>query len=333
MFVCAPKGIFLYLFIKKFTETTMKKILLSTLGVAALALGVNAQAYIPNSGFESWGTQTGEDPQPQGWISYNVFTSPLIPGGSSNPTSVSQAGTPDNYQGNYSAKIETVTLVSNPSPSDVPNTAGAMYTGSVALAPPYLFPGYASQQRPQTMTYYTKYTPSGTDTAMAIVAITHWNGMSRDTIAYGIDYIPSAISAYTMRTVALVYDPAFVNTIPDTIAIAFSASGFFNPQVGSSMWVDAVAFSGYVGVDEQLNNAGVSVYPNPSAVSTQFDVTVDNAAQVVVYDMTGREVSRENFNGKVARVNSAALANGSYSYSIISNEAEVLSRGQFAVAH
>lgn len=311
----------------------MKKILLSSITVAALALGANAQAYIPNSGFESWGTQTGEAQQPQGWISYNVFTSPLIPGGNTNPISVTQAGTPDNYQGNYSAKIETVTLVANPSPSDVPNTAGAIYTGSVALASPYLFPGYASQQRPQTLTYYTKYTPVGTDSGMAIVAVTHWNGSSRDTIAYGIDIIPTAIASYTMRTVALVYDPTFVNTIPDTIAVAFSASGFYNPQVGSAIWVDAVAFSGYVGIGEQINNNGVSVYPNPSATSTQFDVTVENAAQVVVFDMTGREVARENFNGKVARVNSAALANGSYSYSIISNEAEVLSRGQFAVAH
>lgn len=311
----------------------MKKILLSTVTVAAFALAANAQAYIPNSGFESWGTQTGEDQQPQGWISYNVFTSPLIPGGNTNPTSVSQAGTPDNYQGNYSAKIETVTLVANPSPTDVPNTAGAMYTGTVALASPYLFPGYASQQRPQSMTYYTKYTPAGTDTALALVTITKWNGSSRDTIAYGIDYIPAAVASYTMRTVAIVYDPAFVNTIPDTIAVAFSASSIYSPQVGSAMWVDAVAFSGYVGIAEQANNSGVSVYPNPSATSTQFDVTVDNAAQVVVYDMTGREVSRENFNGKVARVNSAALANGSYTYTIISNEAEVINRGQFAVAH
>lgn len=314
-------------------ETTMKKILLSAVAVAAFGLAGNAQAFIPNAGFESWGTTAGEDIQPTGWMSYNVFTFSLFDPSNQNPTSVTQAGTPDNYQGNYSARIETVTLVNNPSPSDIPGTAGALFTGAVVFSPPYMFPGYASQQRPASLSYYAKYTPAGADSAYCFVSITRWNGSSRDTIAVGWDGMTSAISSYQQRTVAMVYDPAHANTIPDTISILFSASSPIAPVAGSVLWVDAVAFSGYVGVDEIANNNGVSVYPNPSATITQFDVAVDNAAQVVVYDMTGREVSRENFNGKVARVNSAELANGSYRYSIISNEAEVLSRGQFAVAH
>lgn len=311
----------------------MKKNLLSIVAVAVSALAANAQTFIPNSGFESWGTTTGEDQQPQSWISYNVFTSPLIPGGSGNPTSVTQAGSPDNYQGNYSARIETVTLIANPDTNNVPATAGALFTGSVALTSPYMFPGYSSQQRPATMSYYAKYTPVNGDSAFGVVAVTRWNGSGRDTIAIGWDIMNTAISAYQLRNIALLYNPAFVNTIPDTISIMFSASGMIAPQQGSVLWVDAVAFSGYVGIQEAAINNGVSVYPNPSSAFTQFDVIADNAAQVIVYDMTGREVVRENFNGKVARVNSSELANGSYTYSIISSENEVLTHGQFGVAH
>lgn len=311
----------------------MKKILLSTVAVAALTLAANAQAFIPNSGFESWGTTAGEDIQPTGWISYNVFTFSLFETTGANPTSITQAGTPDNYAGNYSAKITTVTLQSNPSPADIPNTAGVLYTGSVAFTAPYLFPGYSSQQRPASMSYYAKYTPVGTDSAFCLVSITRWNGTSRDTIAWGYDLMPAAIAAYQQRNVVMNYNAPFANTIPDTISIMFSASALIAPQVGSALWVDEVAFSGYVGVSERDNNNGVSVYPNPSSTITQFDVTAENASQVIVYDMTGREVIRENFNGKVARVNSAELANGSYTYSIISTENEVLSRGQFGVAH
>lgn len=311
----------------------MKKILLSTVAVAALSLSINAQAFIPNSGFEAWGTTAGEDIQPTGWISYNVFTFSLFETSGANPTSVTQAGTPDNYQGNYSAKITTVTLVSNPSPADIPGTAGILYTGAVAFTSPYLFPGYSSQQRPSSLTYYAKYTPVGGDSAYCAVIVTKWNGSSRDTIAYGIDGFGGTTTSYAQRTVAMVYDPAFATTIPDTISIGFSSSSFIAPQVGSALYVDALAFTGYVGVDDIAANNGVSVYPNPSSTNTQFDVTVDNAAQVVVFDMAGREVARENFNGKVARVNSALLANGSYTYSIISTEAEVLNRGQFGVAH
>lgn len=311
----------------------MKKTLLSAVAISAFALTASAQTFIPNSGFESWASTAGEDQQPTSWISYNVFTFSLFETNGANPTSVTQAGSPDNYQGNYSAKITTVSLVSNPSPADVPNTAGVLYTGSVSFTTPYLFPGYASTQRPASLSYYAKYTPVNSDSAYCLVAVTHWNGSTRDTVAVGADYISTAISAYQMRTVAMVYDPAFANTIPDTISILFSASSPTAPQVGSALWVDAVAFSGYVGMDENMNNNGVSVYPNPSATITQFDVTTDNAKQVVVYDMTGREVRRENFNGKVARVNSSELANGSYTYSIISTEQDILARGQFAVAH
>jgi hypothetical protein len=321
------------LFHHKITETTMNKILLSTVAAAALALSASAQAFIPNQGFESWGTTAGEDIQPTGWISYNVFTFSLFETSGPNPTSVTQAGSPDNYQGNYSAKITTVDLVSNPSPPDIPNRAGVMYTGSVAFSAPYLFPGYQSQQRPATMTYYAKYSPVGGDSAYCLVVITRWNGSSRDTIAVGADGMTGTTTSYSQRTVAMQYDPTFVNAIPDTISIGFSSSAILTQQVGSALYVDDLAFTGYVGVDEILANNGVSVYPNPSAATTQFDVTIDNAAQVAVYDMTGREVARENFNGKVARVNSAELANGSYTYTIISNEAEVVSRGQFAVAH
>ena len=311
----------------------MNKLLLSAIAIAAFALTSNAQAFIPNSGFESWGSTAGEDQQPQGWISYNVLTSPLLPGGSSNPTSVSQAGTPYNYQGNYSARIETVTLVSNPDTNNIPWSAGALFTGSVALTSPYMFPGYASQQRPQSMSYATKYAPMSGDSGFVMVAITRWNGSGRDTVAIGYDFLNAAINSYTVRTITLTYNTSFASTFPDSINIMFSASTVANPIAGSVLWVDAVSFSGYVGIDEHSASSGVAVYPNPSSTITQFEVIADNAAQVAVYDMTGREVVRENFNGKVARVNSSRLANGSYTYTIVSDEGEVLNRGQFAVSH
>ncbi len=311
----------------------MKKILLSTLAVASIALAANAQAFIPNAGFETWGTQLGEDQQPTGWISYNVFTASILDPGNTNPTSVTQAGSPDNYQGNYSAKIQTVNLVTNPASPDVPNTGGILMSGVISFASPYLVPGFVSQQRPATFDYYSKYTPVGTDSAWVLISVTHWNGTTRDTIATGYDNISTAVSAYALRSVTLTYNPTFATTFPDTISILFSASSGFAPQIGSALWVDALSFNGYVGLEESTRDNGVSVYPNPSATITQFDVTTDNASQVVVYDMTGREVRRENFFGKSARVNSAQLADGAYTYSIVNDQQEVLSRGQFAVAH
>lgn len=309
----------------------MKKQVLTLLAFAAVSASAMAQTFIPNPGFETWGSSLGEDQQPSSWISYNIFTAPLIDATNSNTASVTQAGSPDNYQGNYSAKITTTTLINNPDPANIPYTAGFMMAGAVSFSSPYMLAGYANPQRPQTFSYAGKYTPVGTDTAICVVAVTKWNGTTRDTIGIGIDYMPVAVPNYTTRTVTVVYDVAFASTIPDTISILFSSSSFIAPQVGSSFWVDALSFSGYVGMNEIASAAGVSVYPNPSNDVTYFDLVSEEAASIAVYDMTGREVSRVNVNNKRAAVNSWTMPAGAYTYSVLNKEGEVMSRGKFSV--
>ncbi|MDQ3111484.1 MAG: T9SS type A sorting domain-containing protein [Bacteroidota bacterium] len=311
----------------------MKKQVLSLFAVAALTLTASAQA-IPNSGFETWGSSVGEDQQPTGWVSYNVFTAALIDPGNTNPTSVTQAPTPDNYQGTYSAKITTITLVTNPASPDIPNTGGFLMLGNVSFVSPYIFAGDNFTSRPTTFTYAAKYTPVGNDTAFALVFLTKWNTttMSRDTVAAGVDYLPLAVSAYTVRNINMLFDAALNNTIPDTAQILFSSSSSFAPQPGSALWVDALSFSGYNGINESLLNNGVEVYPNPSSNVTNFDVISEEAYQVVVFDMTGREVNRLMITNKNAKLNSYLMAAGVYTYSVINAENEVLSRGKFSVA-
>lgn len=308
----------------------MKKTLLSIFSVAVLALTASAQ--IPNAGFETWGTTVGEDQQPTGWVSYNVFTASLIDPGNTNPTSVFQAPSPNNYQGTYSAKIVTVDLVTNPSATTIPNRGGFLMVGSISFVAPYLYSGYQYTARPNTFSYAAKYTPSGLDTGICLVALTHWNGSSRDTIAYGIDYLPVAVSSYAVRTMNLIYNASFNTTSPDSAIIYFSASSLVAPQAGSALWVDALEFTGWNGVNESSISQGVDIYPNPSSTITNFDVVAENAYEVVVYDMNGREVNRTPIIAKNGRVNSAELAAGIYTYSIVTKENEVISRGKFAVA-
>lgn len=309
----------------------MKKQLLTALAAATVSMTAMAQAYIPNAGFETWASQLGEDQQPTGWVSYNVFTASLIDPSNQNQTSVTQAGAPDNYQGTYSAKIETVSLAVNPDATTIPNTAGILMTGTVAFSSPYLRPGYATQQRPMTFSYATKYTPANGDSAFCLVALTHWNSATstRDTVAFGYDLLPNAIAAYSVRTITLTYLQA--NMFPDTAAIFFSASTTTNPQVGSALWVDALSFTGYVGIDEHNAAAGVDVYPNPSNNVTNFDVVDANAAFVVAYDMTGREVKRTMIYNKKGSMDVQDLSTGAYTYTILDKEGNVMSRGKFSV--
>lgn len=309
----------------------MKKQLLSLFAVAALAITASAQ---PNSGFETWSTTAGEDQQPTGWVSYNVFTSFLVDPSNTNPTSVTQAPSPNNYLGTYSAKITTVQLVTNPASATLPSTAGILMAGSVTAVSPYIRAGFAYASRPQTMSYAAKYNPANGDSAYAFMLLTKWNTltMSRDTVAAGYDLIPATIPAYQVRTIAMTYDPALSTVIPDTCQIFFSSSMVANPQVGSELWVDAVQFSGYVGVNESTLNTGVNVYPNPSSTVTNFTFTSDEAFQVVISDVTGREVNRLMITNKNAKLNSSMMAAGTYTYSVITKENEVMSRGKFSVA-
>jgi hypothetical protein len=307
----------------------MKKQVLSLFAVVALAVTAYAQ---PNAGFETWSSSLGEDIQPTGWVSYNVFTASLIDPGNTNPTSVTQAPTPNNYQGTYSAKITTIDLVTNPSSSTIPNRGGYLMAGNVSFVAPYLHAGYLSSTRPSTFSYAAKYTPVNFDSAFAMVMLSKWNGTSRDTIAIGYDYMPAAIAAYQVRNINLIYDAAFNNTFPDTAQIFFSASSLFAPQVGSSLWVDALAFSGWTGVNEAASNNGVEVYPNPSSNITNFDVVSADAYQVVITDVTGREVNRLMITNKSAKLNSYLLPTGVYTYSVITKENTVLTRGKFSVA-
>ena len=310
----------------------MKKNLLSLLAFATFAIVVHAQAIIPNAGFETWASPGfGAPAEPTGWISGNIFNNSFYLA-NSGLVFCDSAGAPNNYQGNYSMKLTTRTLVTNPSPSTVPNTFGYCLTGNVLLTSPYIRPGYSSQQRPVSFSYAVKYAPVGTDSAFCLIAVTHWNGSTRDTVAAGLDFINAPIAAYTVRNVSLVYNPTFASTIPDSICIWFSPSSFVTPNVGSVMYVDACSFTGYNGINEATQNNGVNIYPNPSSSLTNFDVTSENANNVVVYDMTGREVTSSIILNKKATINSSNLAEGVYSYSIVGKQGEVISRGKFSVA-
>jgi len=85
----------------------MKKQILSLFAATALSLGLSAQAFIPEAGFENWSsTGFGVPVQPNGWISGNIFNNTFMPQ-NAGIVFCSQAGTPDNYQGTYSMRLET----------------------------------------------------------------------------------------------------------------------------------------------------------------------------------------------------------------------------------
>jgi len=83
--------------------------------------------------------------------------------------------------------------------------------------------------------------------------------------------------------------------------IDFSAN---SPLIESNMpvWGTCPSF----GLDDQ-NRLDISIYPNPS--SQYINITIDTEMKAVVFDLLGKELIRENING---RLDISSLEKGTY---------------------
>lgn len=302
----------------------MKKIALSLIA-AGFATCAMAQMQPPNAGMEAWSQVVNEPQDPTGWISANVFY--LF--SSTNPTSVVQAGTPDNYQGTYSAKITTVKLASNPAPGTIPDTIGYLLNGSVTFTSPYLHPGSPYTSRPQTLAFASKYMPVGGDSAYVDVILTKWTGTSRTIIStthHGILNNP----AYVVQNVTLNYQNAVL--FPDTMTITFNASGgLTHHHLGSVLYVDALAFSGSNGIEEYANSVGFSVYPNPAVSEITLMTDARKVSVVTISDMAGRVIESLKVTNDRTHVMTDTYSKGMYIYQALNSQGDLVARGKFSV--
>jgi hypothetical protein len=305
----------------------MKKILL--LLFIPVAIGMKAQNTIPNPGMESWASPTGFYEDPNNWGTFNILSETILGG---NPLSCFKDSVTQ-HSGNYCARIESVALTSNPAPGSIPDTLGLIWTGSISLISQSASFGYPQTARPQSFNWWDKYSAMNSgDSGFVLAVLTHWNGLSTDTLAWGGSVVFNAAS-WTQYNTNFYYNPLYPNTIfPDTALIICSATDDNFPRPGSKLWVDDLSFTGWVGVNEfSGENYSVSVFPNPSSTTTNFEVKDPNAFEVAVYDMTGREIKREKIYDNKVSINSYQLPAGIYSYSILSKENAILNRGKFSV--
>lgn len=305
----------------------MKKLLL-TVASAAMFVAVSAQGNIPNSGFETW-TNAGTYEDPASWTTFNVLSGAIFGG---NPVSVFKETT-NPHSGLYAAKMTSVGLTSNPAPGSVPDTVGVIFTGAFNFIQSNVDFGYAFTSRPQNFDWWSKYTPTaGGDSGFVLCILTHWNGTSTDTVAWAGSTINTEAN-WTQHSTALYYNPAVsASTFPDTCIILCSATDDVNLRAGSTLWIDDMSFSGWVGLDETpAQREEVAVFPNPATDNVTFTVNNDNASRVQIYDMTGRMISDEMFTGRRVQLSTEELPSGMYTYTIVDANNETMNRGKFTV--
>ncbi|HEY4799232.1 MAG TPA: T9SS type A sorting domain-containing protein [Bacteroidia bacterium] len=312
------------------------KIFFTTISLAVVS-GI-AYCQTPTLDFESW-TGTGANIEPTGWLSENAVVLPPL---YNNPQSVFQVTGAETHGGTYAMKIVSVSMTTPI--AGLPNPIGLAAPGQqVGVAPKFGFP-YAA--RPNTMTFWAKYSPVSGDTAECAISI--WNSTTHDTIATGVWKNAPTIGAYAQQTINLIYNPAFSSELPDSMGLTFSSTILFNPnysicmncgKVGSMLWVDDISFNGWNGIFEQLSSEGVSVFPNPAKDFLTIAVDgLDNVASVNVFDATGRRITSgllsQSLNGMAKKstvITTSDFSQGIYSFSVLDKNGNAVRIGKFSV--
>ncbi|MES2139318.1 MAG: T9SS type A sorting domain-containing protein [Bacteroidota bacterium] len=278
----------------------------------------------PNGGFENWSTSFNSQ-SPDGWQTLNflgVFNPP-------NPTSAFKATGVDKHSGNAALKIKTIFVNNNPSPGGIDDTVGLVFTGKINLAPPSFKYGFPYVGRPQKLEFWCKYLPVGNDTGGARIVMRKWNGSGNDTIATGETQITTTI-AYTLFKVDLIY---FSTELPDSASIIFGSSeSARHARVGSTIYVDDVALTGYVGINQYDLYAGkVKAFPNPAKDELNIIAEIDDANNVKIMDALGKFIGVYKIQNNKVVINISPFPPGIYFYDVCDKNDKTLTKGKFNI--
>ena len=277
----------------------------------------------PNGGFENWSTTFGVL-NPDSWQTLNFlsFYSP-------NPISAFKVSGVDKHSGNYALKLQTIFISNNPAPNMLPDTVGGIFFGKVIPSPLSIKLGIPYTGRPQSLEFWAKYNPVGNDFAGAFVTLQKWNGTGHDTIAYGEIQIHTTLS-YTLFQFNLDYQST---ESPDTVIIGISSSYKASAaRVGSTLYIDDVALTGWVGIDEHNNYADkVKVFPNPAKEYITINAQIDEADNMQVIDVSGKSTGVYKIQNYSANIDTGVFAEGIYFYQIRDKKNKVLTNGKFNV--
>ncbi|MES2395213.1 MAG: PCMD domain-containing protein [Bacteroidota bacterium] len=299
----------------------MKKAVITLVFLISLFLNAVSQ---PNGGFENWSTEFNYQ-APDGWQTLNFISVFLAP----NSLSAFKATGVDKHSGNYALKLKTIFINNNPLPDLVNDTIGYVFTGKVNVSPPSLKFGIPYEGRPEKLELWAKYFPVGIDLAGVSVALQKWNGTSTDTIAYG-DIIIDSTLIYTLFQIDIVYRST---ELPDTMIIGFASSyKKSKARVGSTLYLDDVALTGWVGIEEKnIYRDKVQLFPNPATDAISINAEIDEADNIQLMDVSGKLIGNYKIQNYNVNISTALFAEGIYFYEIRDNKNKPLTKGKFNV--
>lgn len=237
---------------------------------------------VPDPSFESWAEATVENPD--NWSTLNNVLAGMSLANSNK--------TIDAFTGSYA--IELTTVVESVSSNTFP---GVISWGPIDLnnmSSPFLPAPYNAN--PTIFSGAYKYSPISVEDANIQI-----NFMQSGTVIGTHTEFFAGASQYVSFS-----SPLTISGTPDSIVfVAFSGS-----EVGSSLKLDDLSFSGgNVGIEE-FEKFNVSVYPNPASDIVMIKAEGNYSYEIV--DLTGKIVrSAQDLNG-VQSINVSDLSKGAY---------------------
>lgn len=212
------------------------------------------------------------------------------------------------HTGSYSARLTTSLFGSFIIP-------GFIGTGDVNIAAQNVNFGRPYTSRPASYKGWYQYFPVSGDSA----AVEIWFQNAGTIIGTGKQVITSGASSWTQFDVTINWTSSLD---PDTVVFLAASSGGYNlsnltagvGQVGSTLLVDDITLEGgNVGVEEEMMNANVHIYPNPSSDVINISTSELPAGLVLdIFDVAGRKILSRSLNNNNDMVDISALNAGNY---------------------
>ena len=277
----------------------------------------------PNPGFENW-SQEFTYQEPDGWQTLNFLTMLSPP----NPQSAFRANGIEAHSGTSALKLQTVYLNNRPPQLEIGDSSGGAYTGKLIYSPLSVKQGFPYTGRPEKLQFWARYIPIGNDMGRAGVLLKKATQTGYDTVAFGLIYL-SETTAYTLFEVELDYK---TEELPDSAIIAFGTSkNSATARLGSTLFVDDVAFMGYVGVNELAEvTEKVQLFPNPASSQIHIKTGSSDAEYVRILDSSGKEIRTYTIKNNNLIISTDVYKNGIYFYEIRGKN-DLVHRGKLSV--
>lgn len=221
---------------------------------------LNAQT-VPNGGFEAW-----TDGEPNEWTTSNL------------PGNATITQSDDSYSGSYALHGQT-----DPDETFIPEIISGYDNFGIPVSENY-----------EQLKFHYKYIEDGSDKMVILISISNENYI---TLGSGYLEIEDEVEDYTLAVIPISY------TLPGTAAHAIIqialVDGFGSgpPSADTYFIIDDVDFTGTTGIDDQVSEAKITIYPNPTTDHFKINIPEDdNYNELEVINQVGQKIYSHTIN-------------------------------------